>query len=164
VRHQIKELKFHIKMVLQKIFRRDHTSDMEVWGLNSSLSRYLLPRLVRLRKRLVGYPVNLTKETWNYILGEMIFACTFFAYQDWAEETELEKKLIKELIIDEYGDVREYLSGGFEWTGSDKDGYVAIYYSGVKVNQERKKVYDELYIRTIKGFCLLGEYAMNLWD
>lgn len=166
IKRQFRELKHHIKMTLQKVFRRDHYSDNEVWDLFFHNTRWLLPRVYQLKKYKQGFPVVFqSQEEWNYILGEIVFACVFSIYSDWDEKTTLEKKLVNELILEPFGDVREYLSGDFTWNDSENHpGYVELDSSGIKVDKEKEKINRDLEERMIKGFELYGKYYLSLWD
>ena len=48
--------------------------DPETWGLDSNISKFILPRLIRFKEVNNGYPPDLTVEKWNEILDQMIFA------------------------------------------------------------------------------------------
>lgn len=61
-----------IKFIFQRVFRG--FSDDELWCLGYTFAKYALPRLRAFRKRLCGYPSQLTKDEWKLILDKMIFA------------------------------------------------------------------------------------------
>lgn len=153
-------------MTVQKIFRADHYSDNEVWDLFSHNTRWLLPRIYQLKKYKQGFPAFFKEqEEWNYILGEIIFACVFTIYNDWDEKSKLEKKLVKELILEPFGDVREFLSGDIKFKEcKDNPEYVQLDSSDIKVDKEKERVNRDLEERAVKGFELLGKYYLNLWD
>lgn len=162
---KLKDICFELRMILQKIFRKDHYSDNEVWDLFSHNTRWLLPRIYQLKKHHMGYPAfSMGEDGWNYILGEIIFACVFTIYNDWDEKTTLEKKLVEELILEPFGDVREYLSGDFKWIKCDNPEYVQLDSCGIKVDKEKERINKVLEERAVKGFELLGKYYLNLWD
>jgi hypothetical protein len=64
----------HLKQLKTRGF-----SDSETWSLYSNIAMFILPRLIQFRKIVRthaygGYPLGLTEQTWNDMLGEMIFA------------------------------------------------------------------------------------------
>lgn len=59
----------HLKQLKTRGF-----SDSETWSLYSNVAMFILPRLIRFRKICGGYPMGLTTQTWDDMLGEMIFA------------------------------------------------------------------------------------------
>jgi hypothetical protein len=141
--------KYNFQFYWEKVFNKDHVAYAEVWNLNNYLAAWILPRIHHLKKYKHVYPIDLTFDSWMYILGEIEFACVFMIYDAWDEKTKLERKLVKELILEPFGDVREYL----EWKG-DK----------LKVDKQKKAVYHGLYKRMKKGFRLLGKHYLSLWD
>lgn len=151
------------KFYTQKLFTRDHIAYVEVWGLEFYLATWLLPRIHHLKHHKVAYPVQLTPESWKYILGEIEFACVYNIYSDWAERTKLEKQLVKELILEPYGDVREYIFGDLNFVDRD-DGMVEIKGDKLILDKGKKEIYYTLEERMRKGFKLIGEYYLNLWD
>jgi len=64
----------HLKQLKTRGF-----SDSETWSLYSNIAMFILPRLIRFRKIVSthaygGYPLGLTDQKWDDMLGEMIFA------------------------------------------------------------------------------------------
>jgi hypothetical protein len=53
--------------------------DSDLWSLDQTLSKLILPRLKLFRDNLHGYPVGMTMEEWEQKLDEMIFAHEFLA-------------------------------------------------------------------------------------
>ena len=47
-------------------------ADCDWWGMDYYLVSIILPMLKELRKNIHGHPVDLTKEKWDELLGEMI--------------------------------------------------------------------------------------------
>jgi len=60
-----------IKFLIQRICRGWDDSDL--WSLDHSITKYVLPRLKRFKKVNIGHPGNLTPEQWDAILDEMIW-------------------------------------------------------------------------------------------
>jgi len=61
--------------------------DSETWGLDATICKFILPRLIRFREINAGYPggEDMTSEKWDAILDQMIFAF------DWSLNCEEEK-------------------------------------------------------------------------
>lgn len=51
----------------------------ECWNLDVTFAKFILPRLKYFKDHNHGYPADLTEETWNHYLSEMIIA---FKYID----------------------------------------------------------------------------------
>jgi len=79
--------------------------DSELWSLDHSLAKLILPRLKRFRKCAPGYPGCLSSEKeWEAILDKMIVAFEFAASEDyWTYDTEPHAKLHEGLkLFEEY--------------------------------------------------------------
>jgi hypothetical protein len=48
--------------------------DTELWNLDSTLGKFMAPRLRAFRKQLHGHPGGLTEKQWDSYLVEMIYA------------------------------------------------------------------------------------------
>lgn len=59
--------------------------DAELWSLDSTIAEFILPRLIEFRKELVGYPGNLTSESWAEILDKMIWSFENLEDLDWPD-------------------------------------------------------------------------------
>lgn len=46
--------------------------DSETWNLNTTIARFILPRLKRFKEICGGFPADLTEEKWDSILDRMI--------------------------------------------------------------------------------------------
>lgn len=46
----------------------------ETWNLDFTIARFILPRLAYLREKCIGYPSDLTYESWLQMLDKMILA------------------------------------------------------------------------------------------
>lgn len=52
--------------------------DTELWGFDVTLSRYLMPRLQRLKEIAIAYPPCFNSlEEWNEVLDKIIWACNY---------------------------------------------------------------------------------------
>ena len=92
-RHQIPQFFSDVKWFCQKVVRKHHTSDLELWGLDSHLAKIILPKLLAFRARdLHGYPND---------------------FSDWDEKSPGSMGLTKE----EYDAAKakgDYVGGGFD--------------------------------------------------
>lgn len=78
-------------------------SDTETWSLYSPIAEFILPRLIRFRKITRSYPMGLTEEKWDAMLGEMIFAF------DWALTSD--EKSVKMTKDEELSAYKRYDAG-----------------------------------------------------
>jgi hypothetical protein len=62
----------------------------ELWNLDSTISRFILPRLKEFRRKIIGTPSLLSEEEWEKILDEMIIAFELIIREepsyDWNEK------------------------------------------------------------------------------
>jgi hypothetical protein len=72
----------NIKWAYQK-FTRGFT-DADLWGLDSHLAEYILPRLVAFRNRgAMGHPCDFkTNEEWLAVVDDMIHGMTFVLHEE----------------------------------------------------------------------------------
>jgi hypothetical protein len=59
------------KKKLRKQLAKHGLDQSEVWALDVTLAKFILPRLKLLRKTHHGYPPNLTDSTWKETLKKM---------------------------------------------------------------------------------------------
>ncbi len=48
--------------------------DRELWSLDHTIAKFVLPRLVAFKEGRFGYPGHLNEEKWDKILDQMIYA------------------------------------------------------------------------------------------
>lgn len=80
--------------------RRRGWSDLELWNLDDTVSKWLVPRLKAFRANTIGYPPDIEFTDWQIEIGEMIFGFEFDG-PEWYEKNvfpikdpdEREKKL-----------------------------------------------------------------------
>jgi len=94
IKYQIKNFFLHIKWSLQKMFRKYHCSDLNLWNLDIHLAKIILPKLIAFRSMpRLGYPASLQDENeWEKILDEMIFAFKYTLADAEIKRKEFEKK------------------------------------------------------------------------
>lgn len=123
-------LPYMFKMFFQKVFRKDHVSNNQIWDCCSYLARYIYPRIKRFYEgKRVGYPSAFIEydegggtgfknkqkydqakkdgwiegggpEAWEEVLKEIFFAFEFMK----AEE---DNKFFKKVFAPKYGDWHE---------------------------------------------------------
>jgi len=49
----------------------------ELWSLDTTIAKFVLPRLKRFKKATRGHPSDLTEKQWDDILDKMIFSFDF---------------------------------------------------------------------------------------
>lgn len=59
------------KKKLRKQLRKHGIDQSEVWALDVTIAKFVLPRIKLLRKTTYGYPANLTPEKWDIILKKI---------------------------------------------------------------------------------------------
>ena len=69
-----------MRHVCQRITRGWDDSDL--WSLDHSLAKLILPRLKRFKDCRGGYPHGMTDQEWDDILGEMIYGIEWYASGD----------------------------------------------------------------------------------
>lgn len=72
----LKEKVFSCKMLWQKIARG--FSDLEWWNLDSSICKYVAPRVKYLREHTTSHPVDLTEDEWNDILSDIEYWAEYY--------------------------------------------------------------------------------------
>jgi hypothetical protein len=74
--HEITHGDFIISRFFQRLFRKSHASDGDLWNMDAHLARIILPKLSAFRaQNLQGYPEESgSMEAWLAILDEMIYA------------------------------------------------------------------------------------------
>lgn len=127
--------------------------DTELWGLDRTIAKYVLPRLIEFKKVANGYPPNFDSfEEWIAVIDKMIYSFDHIVNQEKYDE-ELEKEL------------------GIDWVGyfDEKklpDGNYELVH-GENYNEELMNTYhrvkEEESIRIQDGLDLFGKYFLNLW-
>lgn len=51
-----------------------HFTNEELWSLDCTIAKFILPRLKRFKKHTNGYPGDLTEKKWNSILDKILFS------------------------------------------------------------------------------------------
>ena len=111
---RIIDILYNVKYFFQKIFRKNHISDIEMWNCYVYLAKFILPRLKAFRTQDIhGFPDDVNSisnsrivaakddeqfkeglEEWLEIIDEMIFAFEYALYGDSSDKNE-EKFYIK---------------------------------------------------------------------
>lgn len=75
-------------------------SDDEIWNLDISLAKLILPRLKRFKEIKGGYPGGMTLDKWEEILNQMIYAFEKSANRfEWDCDPEITKEVQKGLSL-----------------------------------------------------------------
>lgn len=92
-----------IKWFFQKLFRG--FSDDELWNLDNTIAKWILPRLKRFKKDSIAFPAELgIPDKWDEILDKMIWSFDYIVNQDKYEDEIMEK--YKDNELDEEGHYR----------------------------------------------------------
>jgi hypothetical protein len=114
----------NIKWFIQKVFRKSHISDIELWNLDYTLAKIIIPKLIEFKNmKRKGFPTTFSKyssdygisileyknsfiggemQKWNEYVDEMIFAFECLLYlDDRNEKGDVSKKHI--IFCKKYG-------------------------------------------------------------
>lgn len=81
MKYFLERVKNNIKWWFQKKTRG--YSDLELWNLDNTIAKWIVPRLKAFRDRTKAYPANLESfEQWREMLDEMIFGFEFTSISD----------------------------------------------------------------------------------
>lgn len=83
MKNRIEDGKFNLKMWWQRKTRG--YSDIEVWNLDDTVSKWIVPRLKAFREETIGYPPDMGFEDWQAEIDEMIFGFEFDCHE-WYEK------------------------------------------------------------------------------
>lgn len=98
-----REVWFNIKSFFQKIFR-GYSND-ELWNLDNTIAKWILPRLKAFKKDSIAFPADLdSPDEWDEILDKMIWSFDYITNQDEYEDEIIEK--YKDNEFDEDGHYR----------------------------------------------------------
>jgi len=73
------------KYILYKERRKFGFTHQDLWCLDQTIAKFVLPRLKAFRKVNYGYPSGMTKEEWDKKIDDMIFAMDYCLYM-WNKE------------------------------------------------------------------------------
>lgn len=75
-----------------------HFTNEELWSLDVTIAKFILPRLKRFKKCTNGHPADLTEKQWDAILDKMIFSFAFISTDKmWAIENIANEKTWKKV-------------------------------------------------------------------
>ena len=87
----IKDIPREIKWCWQRINRG--WDDREIWSLDVTIAKFILPRLKHLRDNNMGYPSSLSAQVeWNLILDEIIEAFELIQDESYFDMNDYQKK------------------------------------------------------------------------
>jgi len=143
--HFIPQCFYDVKYFFQRIIRKHHSADIDLWGLDYHLARIILPKLKAFRSRdLHGHPasfcdwdenIGISKEdydknfkegvyvgggqdAWLKTLDEMIYAFEYLLYSDSFDKKQ--KQFFEKYgYLDPYRETDDNLSWGWNYKSSD---------------------------------------------
>jgi hypothetical protein len=134
----IKELKNEICWILQRIVRKHHAADIDLWVLDFHITKILLPKLEAYRnKNLPSYSTDGMK-TWLNVLDEIIYAFRWNIHANWEKNPKKER------------DFYLYYFG--------EDALKSDYF-----NYYDSELAKRAAVRAQKGFELFGKHFTGLW-
>ena len=144
----IKKLAFYKQQRIERGF-----DDTELWNLDKTIAKYVLPRLIEFKKVVNGYPPECENITdWICIIDKMIYS-----FDHIVNSEKYDDDLNKELGIDwdGYFDKKKLPDGNYELI------------HGKNYNEELMDTYHrvkkEESVRIQDGLDLFGKYFLNLW-
>jgi len=136
---RIKKLTKNIVWIFQRIARKHHASDVDLYRLDLHISKILLSKLEAFRKHNLHVSPTGKIETWLIILDEIIFAFKWNIYINWGRNLQKEKNF----YIHYFGINDTDLD---YWLYSDSE------------------IVKKAAARAQKGFELFGKYFTCLWN
>lgn len=74
--------------------------DSELWNLDSTICKFIYPRLKAFSENIIGYPANMTYDEWECILKQMVKAFEIIiGDDDWEFNDELYDNVDKGLNL-----------------------------------------------------------------
>jgi hypothetical protein len=162
---KIRNIIFSIQMILQRVFRKDHVSDIEIPGIYEPFAKFILPRLVRFRNEVkegVGtYPVDFTEYIESIHLNIETYNAMIASGKIKGGGEEAWGKTLDSMIYA----FRYILLSKSHWTIDSSDLIHQMYvdYFGgpeTEVSHKYLDIYEE---KAQEGFELFGIYFMDLW-
>jgi len=154
---RMKDILRNIKYFFQRIFRKNHITDIEMWNCYVYLAKFILPRLQAFRNQDIhGYPNDINSISNSRTVANKDDEEFKEGLKDWF-------KKIDEMIF------------AFEYAlsdDSDKSGanfYIKYYgenpYKIIDGQfQNNYEIIQEAHNRALKGFEYFGQYFLHLWD
>ena len=155
---------FKIKMFLQRVFRRTHTSDSDLWSLDTHLAQIIAKKLILFRNQeLSGIPMDFTEP------------------EDYPDQDDIPKNIIGG-GMDKWLETIEMMIFGFEQAYIDEDEFCIKYnlknpwkdnhpvdYDNISESVKTAFTLDadalnEITERALKGRELFTKYFLSLWD
>jgi len=136
---RIKKLTKNIVWAFQRIIRKHHASDIDLYRLDLHISKLILPKLVAFRNQSLHFSPTGEIETWLNILDEIIFAFKWNTYANWERNPEKEN---------------DFYLRSFGIDDPDLDYW--HYYDS--------EIVKKAAARAQKGFELFGKYFTCLWN
>ena len=132
--YKIPLMKDEIKWFFQKIFRKHHTSDLELWNLHVYLSKIIYKKLKAFRKMpRMGYPAS---------------------FMDWDEDMEKNDGITKE----DYD--KHYEGGGMKHWNKTLDKMIYAFKKIADDDVYKPSAYKKI----DEGLQLFAKYFQALWD
>ena len=119
--------------------------DYDVWSMDCTLAHIIVPMLKKLKDVTHGHPSDLTEESWDDMLDEMI----------WAFEQKLDDGWEDQYVIQQ---------GEIDWDAGipDENGNTPLVWSKEHiVDWEGRNLHQK---RMTDAFKLFGERYEDLWD
>lgn len=131
--------KKEIFWVFQRIIRKHHCADVDLWSLDLHISHIILPKLEAFRKQKLHVTPTGDLKTWHDILDEIIYAFRWNIYANWQRNPKKEREFYIYYFNEDDPNIN----------------YFRYFDSGLVIKAAN---------RAQKGFELFGKYFTCLWD
>jgi len=117
--YRIRSVYFEVKYLFQRIFRKNHLSDIEIWECGFDVAKYSLKKIKAFRAmNRHGHPGNLNSmEEWDKILDEIILKLDLWIKL--SEHDDYEAMCIEHSWEYPYAKKIEHKSVGYVFNGKD---------------------------------------------
>jgi hypothetical protein len=146
--HQIEKLALYKKQRIERGF-----DDTELWSLDRTIAKYVLPRLVEFKKVVNGYPPEFDKlDDWMDVIDKMIYSFDHIVNCEKYDD-ELDNELGTDWVG--YFETKKLPDGNYELVHGEN-------YNEELMNTYHKRKEEET-ARIQEGLDLFGKYFCNLW-
>lgn len=137
--YRFKKLREETVWAFQRITRKHHASDIDLYSLDFHIAKILLPKLEAFRNQGLHVSPTGEIETWLNILDEIIYAFKWNIYANWETNPKRERDFYRRCfgIDDPHLDYRHYYDS---------------------------EIVEKAAERAQKGFELFGKYFTYLWN
>lgn len=161
--YRIRDILYEIKYIVQKIFYRDHLSDMDIWNIGNSMAKIIFKRLSRFKKlERHGYPSYFSEYRKNEWESKE-------AYEKAVNEGKIDCDVAEGKIsgIEKWEQTLDAMLFSFEWianiewrSGDEKDKISEAFYKKYGLKNPYAEIEENKYVNYV--YEMLPEYKKEL--